>query len=91
MLRDRSGPHEGHEETIHISLLGHGGVLRQPLVRPRVVKQGLYLSLILAAITTVMLPLSAGAMTMDSSSLRHLRALCSAWLRLAGGGLVLAS
>ena len=37
-----------------------------------------------------MFPLSTGAMIMESSYLRHLRALCSAWLRLAGGGLALA-
>ena len=33
---------------------------------------------------------SSIAMAMESSSLRHFRALHSAWLRLAGGGLALA-
>ena len=49
-LRDGSRPHKGQEETIHLSLLGHGGVLCQPPVRLRVIKQGLYPSLIIAAI-----------------------------------------
>ena len=49
-LRDGSRPHEGQEETIYLSLLGHDGVLFQPLVRLRVIKQGLYPSLIITAI-----------------------------------------